>query len=188
MRRRPRTRRPRPGTRPLRALLVGRDRRVVEVAVRDGHPLDRLREQHVLRVDQVVARVLGELVLGLERDCVERARELAVAAEDAAREVDLVDARVALARRDTVRRRVLLGDDADAVRRAGGCAERAADAFLEAVVEPPEPMTTAEPWVHGPLVLRVLLRDRLLEDLLQGDAEALEGVERLGAHGATSAP
>src|SRR5215217_9362486 len=65
--------------------------------IRDRDALDGLRQEHVLRVDQVVARVFGELELLLERDRVERAGELAVAAEDAAAEVDLVDARVALA-------------------------------------------------------------------------------------------
>ena len=64
--------------------LVGGDRRVEEVGVLDRHALDRLGQEHVLRVDQVVARVLGELELVPERDRVERAGELAVAAEDAA--------------------------------------------------------------------------------------------------------
>ena len=86
-----------------RARLVGGDRGVVERRVGDRDALDRLREQHVLRVDQVVARVLGDLELVAERDRVERAGELAVAAEDAAAQVDLVDPRVALARRDAVR-------------------------------------------------------------------------------------
>src|SRR6185503_8932918 len=145
-------------------------------------PLDRLREEHVLRVDEVVARVLGELELVPERDRVERARELAVAAEDAAAEVDLVDPRVALAGRDAVVRRVLGGDDPDAVGRAGSRAERAADALLQAVLVLPEAMAAAEPRVDRPLVLRVLLRDRLLEDLLERDPEALEGFQRLWAH------
>ena len=70
---------------PIRTtVLVGGDRRVVEVGVLHRDPLDRLGEQHVLRVDQVVARVLGDLELVAERDRVERAGELAVAAEDAA--------------------------------------------------------------------------------------------------------
>src|SRR5213079_2107027 len=133
--------------------------------------LDRLGEQHVLRVDQVVARVLRDLELVAERDGVERARELAVAAEDAAAEVDLVDARVALAGRDAVVRRVLGRDDANAVGRARSGAERAADALLEAVVVPPEPVPAAEARVDRPLVLRVLLGDRLREDLSECDPE-----------------
>src|SRR3712207_7412435 len=47
-----------------------------------SHPLDRRREQHVLRVDLVVSVVLRELVLVPERDRVERTGDLAVAAEE----------------------------------------------------------------------------------------------------------
>src|SRR6478672_9612163 len=176
MRTRRRTRRTRPGSWPLAVFLVVGDRRVVEVAVGDGNALQRRREQHVLGVDQVVAVVLGDLEVVAQRDRVERAGELAVAAEDAARHVDLVDARVALARRDTILRRVLGRHDADAVRRARRRAERAADALLEAVLVPVQAMASAEARVHRSLVLRVLLGDRLLEDLLQRDAEALERV------------
>src|SRR5947209_3977869 len=145
------------------------NRRVVERSVGDRDTLDRCGEQHVLRVDLIVAVVLRQLELVAERDRVERARELAVAAEDAAAHVDLVDARVALARGDAVVGAVLGGDDADAIGRARGGAERAADALLQPVLVLPEPVAAAEPRVDGPLVLGVLLRDRLLEDLLEGD-------------------
>ena len=47
-------------------------------------PLDRLREQHLLGEDQVLAVVVRHLVLVAHRDRVERAGDLAVAAEDAA--------------------------------------------------------------------------------------------------------
>ena len=162
------------------------NRRVVEIAVGHRHLLHRLREQHVLRVDLVVAVVLGDLELVAERDRVERARELAVAAEDAAAHVDLVDARVALACRDAVVGRVLGRDHADAVSRACGRAEGAADALLEPVLVQVQPVTSPEPRVDRPLVLRVLLRDRLLEDLLEGDAEALECAGRLWHKNATT--
>src|SRR5215212_3024310 len=163
---------------PLRVRFVRRNRRVIEVRIRDRDALDGLRQQHVLRVDEVVARVLRELELLLERDRVERAGELAVAAEDAAAEVDLVDPCVALAGGDPVVGGVLRRHDADAIGGAGSRAEGAADALLEPVLEAPEPVAPAEARVDGPLVLRVLLRDRLLEDLLQRDAEALEGPDR----------
>ena len=114
--------------------LVVRDRRVVEVAVGDRHLLHRIGEQHVLRVAEVVPVVLGNLVVVAERDRVERAGDLAVATEDAAAHVDLVDARVTLACGDPVLGRVLGGDDADAVRGARRGAERAADALLEPVL------------------------------------------------------
>src|SRR5436190_4590121 len=172
-----------------RARFVEGDRRVVEGRIRDGHLLHRLGEQHVLRVDLVVPVVLRELELVAERDRVEGAGQLAVAAEDAAAEVDLVDPRVALAGGDAVVGRVLGRDDADAVGRTGGGAERAADALLEPVLVPPEAVPTTEARVERPLVLRVLLRDRLLEDLPEGDAEAPERAERLRhqTHTTTSA-
>src|SRR5581483_357293 len=56
-----------------------------------------------------------------------------------------------------------------------------ADALLEAVLEAVQPVPAAEARIHRPLVLRVLLRDRLLDDLLQRHAEALQGV-RDGGH------
>src|SRR4051794_34405946 len=161
---------------------VERDRGVEQLGIGNRDLLQRRREEHVFRVDLVVAVVLRDLELVAERDRVERTGELAVAAEDAAAEVDLVDPRVALAGRDAVVRRVLGGDDADAVRGARRCAERAADALLQPVLVPPEPVPSAEPRIDRPLVLRVLLRDRLLEDLLEGDPEALERLERLRAH------
>src|SRR5215207_5814968 len=166
----------------LRLRFVGRDRRVVEAGVGDRDALHRLGEEHVLRVDQVVARVLGELVLVPERDRVERAGEFAVAAEDAAAHVDLVDAGVALAGRDPVRRRVLGRDHADAVGRARGSAERAADALLEPVLVRMQPVAAPEARVDRPFVLRVLLRDRLLEDLPEGDAEAPGGAQSHYSH------
>src|SRR5581483_2856972 len=162
--------------------LVEGDRRVVDRRVGDGRPLDGLREQHVLRVDLVVAVVLGDLEVVAERDRVERARELAVAAEDAAAHVDLVDARVALAGGDAVVGRVLGSDDADAVRRARGGAQRAADALLQAVLVLVQPVAPAEARVDRALLLRVLLGERALEDLLEGDAEALQRRDRLRAH------
>src|SRR5713101_6933285 len=162
------------------------NRRVVERSVGDRDTLDRRGEQHVLRVDLVVTVVLRELELVAERDRVERARELAVATEDATAHVDLVDACVALARGDAVVRRVLRRHDADAVGRAGGRAQRAPDALLEPVRVRPEPVAAAEARIDRPLVLRVLLRDRLLEDLLEGDAETLERRDRLRAHSQTT--
>src|SRR5688572_25968913 len=73
-----------------------------------------LGEQHLLGEDEVGAVVVRHLVLVAQRDRVEGACDLAVAAEDAAAEVYLVDLRVALAGRDApVARRVLRGDDAD---------------------------------------------------------------------------
>src|SRR3954468_21362518 len=97
-----RTTRTRPGSWPLRVRLVVGNRRVVEVAIGDRHLLDRLGGQDVLGGDEGAAVVPGDLEVVAERDRVERAGELAVAAEDAAAHVDLVDARVALSCGDAV--------------------------------------------------------------------------------------
>ena len=50
----------------------------------------------------------------------------------------------------------------------------------------PQPMAAAEARVDRPLELGVLLGDRLLEDLPEGDGEAFQGLERLRAHSATT--
>src|SRR4029453_11529968 len=100
------------------------------------------------------------------------AGQLAVAAEDAARQVDLVDPRVALARRHARLGVVLGGDDADAVGGAGRRAERAADALLEPVLVAVESVPAPEAGVHRPLVLGVLLRDRLLKKMGGGGGGA----------------
>src|SRR3712207_3468604 len=111
------------------------------------------------------------------RDGVERARDLAVAAEDAARHVDLVDRGVALARRHAVLRRVLGCYDADAVRRAGRRAQRAADALLEpGVLEAVELVPAAEARVDRRLLLRVLDRVRPLDEAAEARLEAPQGL------------
>src|SRR5207249_5406354 len=124
-----------------------------------------------------VAAHLGELVVVAERDRVERAGQLAIAAEDAAAHVDLVDPGVALAGGVALLVGVLVGDDADAVGRAGRRAQRAADALLEAVRVPVQAVAAAEARVDRALVLRVLLRHRLSEEMPERDPEALDRVD-----------
>src|SRR4051794_5229930 len=139
--------------------------------------LERLGEQHLLGEDEVGAVVVGHLVVVAHGDRVERAGDLAVAAEDAARQVDLVDRRVALAGRHAVLRRVLGGDDTDAVGRAGGGAQRAADALLEPrVLEAVELVTAAEARVDRHLLLRVLDRLRPLDEASERGLEPAQGL------------
>src|SRR5690348_2780924 len=116
--------------------------------------LDRLGQQHLLGEDQIRAGVVRQLVVVAHGDGVERTGDLAVATEDAATHVDLVHGRIALARRDAILRRVLGRHHPDAVSRARGCAQRAADALLEAgVLEPVELVATAEPRIDRRLLL-----------------------------------
>src|SRR4051794_19369428 len=158
-----------------RSLAVPSQRRAVE----------GLGEQHLLGEDEVGAVIVRHLVVVAHRDRVERARDLAVAAEDAAREVDLVDRRVAFARRHAVLWRVLRGHHTDAVRRAGGGAQRAADALLQpGVLEAMQLVAPAEARVDRHLLLGVLDRLRLLDELLERRAQA---AQRL-AEGAVGVP
>src|SRR4051812_45546036 len=149
-------------------------------------PVEGLGEEHLLGEDQVGAVVVGHLVVVAHRDRVERARGLAVAAEDAARQVDLIDGGVALAGADAVVGRVLGGDDADAVGRAGGGAQRAADALLQAgVVEAVELVAAAEARVDRDLLLGVLDGGRALDVAGHGRLQPAEGLAE-GAPGAAS--
>src|SRR5205823_1315550 len=85
--------------------------------------------------------------------------------EDATREIDLVHGRVALPCRNAVLGRVLGGDDADAVRRTGRGAQRAAHALLEpGVLEAVELVAAPEARVHRRLLLGVLDRGGALDD------------------------
>src|SRR2546430_1281116 len=80
-------------------------------------------EQHLLRVHELLAARVGQLVLRAKHDRLDRAGVLAVAAEDAAQHVDLVRLRVALAGRHAVLVAVLGRDNEDAAHRAGRGAE-----------------------------------------------------------------
>src|SRR5215211_2938911 len=150
-------------------------------------PVDRLGEEHLLGEDQVRAVVVGHLVVMAHRDRVKGAGDLAVAAEDAARQVDFVDLRIALARRDAVVGVVLGGHHADAVGGTGGRTERAADTLLEpAVLEPVELVAAPEALVDGGLLLRVLDCHRPLDHPREGRAEAAEGLPECAVGAADS--
>src|SRR3954452_2797551 len=139
--------------------------------------LERLAQQHLLGEDEIGALVVGHLVVVAHGDRVERARDLAVAAEDAAREVDLVHRRVALAGRHAVLWSVLGGHDADAVGRAGGRAQRAADALLEpGVLEAMELVASAEARVDRRLFLGVLDRLRAFDEAAERGLQPTKGL------------
>ena len=87
----------------------------------------------VFAVDQGVDVVGGELEAVAVGDGVGGAGLDAVAAKDAAGVIDVVDAGVALAGGDALGVGIFGGFDIDAAGGAGGGAEEAADAFLEAV-------------------------------------------------------
>src|SRR5438105_3203760 len=90
-------------------------------------------EQHLLRIDKVRPREVGQLVLGAQADRINWTGFLAVAAEDAADHVDLVDRRIPLTSRCRMSRVVVGRLDEDGTGRTGRRAQLAADAALEAV-------------------------------------------------------
>src|SRR4051812_31116236 len=127
--------------------------------------LDRLGQQHLLGEDQVRAGVIGELVVVAHGDGVKRARHLAVAAEDATREIDFIHGRVALTGRDTVLGSVLGRHHTDAVSRACGGTQGTAHALLKArVLETVELVAPPEARVDRRLLLWILDRGGAFDD------------------------
>src|SRR5207249_7143587 len=130
-------------------------------------------EQLLLRVDELLAARVGQLVLGAQHDRLHRAGVLAVAAEDAAQHVDLVRLRVALARRHAVLVGVLGGDHEDAADRASRRAELAADAALEPVVIAAQVVAAAVALRARRLLLGILGSDLRREVLAERRLQAL---------------
>src|SRR5262245_11031729 len=114
-----------------------------------------------------------------QEDRVLGARFLAVAAEDAAKHVDLVALGVALAGRIPLGLRVLTRLHVDRVGGTDGRAEAAADAALEAVLVAVKLVEAPEARIHLHALLGVAERDRLLEEMRQRDRKTLH---QLGDH------
>src|SRR5919109_637047 len=104
----------------------------------------RVDDELVLGVDELLARRARDLVLGGHEEGLRGARLDAQAAEDAPQIVDLIDLRVALARREANSGGVLCSHHVDGVGRAGSGAQLAADALLQAVGMTVEDVTTLE--------------------------------------------
>src|SRR5690606_23868013 len=111
------------------------------------------------------------------RERARRARLDAQAAHDAPEVVDLVDAAVPLAGRVPLGLGVVRALDVDGVRGAGPGAQLTADALLQAVRPPVQLVPPVEARRGRPLLLRVLDGHRLLEHVVEGDAEPLDGVQ-----------
>src|SRR5580658_1791924 len=73
----------------------------------------------------------------------------AVSAKNAARVIDVVDLRIALARRNTIGGGIFSGFDVNAIRRAGCGAEKTAYALFVAVLVTLQDMDAAIAWLYG---------------------------------------
>ena len=118
------------------------------------------------------------------RDCIGWAGLYAVAAEDAAVVVDVVDLRVTLRGADALFLGVLGGLYVDAVRRAGRSAEEAGYALLQAVFIALELVLATESLLEdraaeGALAVRIVLDLGRLKALAQRDAHSLRDGSRI---------
>ena len=107
------------------------------------------------------------------RDRIGRAGLDAIAAENAARIIDIVNACVPLACRNAIRVGILSRLDINAIRRTRGGAQKAADALLQPIFIAMQNVNSAVAWLKMNRFVRVVLGDRLPKHILKGHAEAL---------------
>ena len=136
----------------------------------------RLCRQPLEVVDEAVTRVLGVLVVHADVDRFFGAHFLAVAAEDAAELVDLVDQRIAVALF------ILARHELDAVRGTDLRAESARDAFRPALLVGEHAMGAAPAGGERPVLGRFLL-GILHRDLGASEQHVLEVLKCNGESG-----
>jgi len=135
--------------------------------------------QHLLlAVDEVAGVETRQLESMTMRDSIGRARFNAVSAENASVVVDVVNLGVTLSAADAILRRVLGRFDVDAVRGAGGGAQEAGYALLQAVLVALQDVRAAKTRFDARSTQRafavgIVLHDRRLKHLHEGDAHAL---------------
>src|ERR1700722_4455928 len=100
-------------------------------------------------MDQGVDVVGGKFDAVAVSDRVGGARFYAVTAKNTARIIDIVDLRIALARRNTIGSSIFSGFDVNTVRRTGRGAQKTAYAFFVAVLVALQNMDAAIAWLHG---------------------------------------
>jgi hypothetical protein len=131
-------------------------------------------EEFFFAVDHGVDVGCGEFEAVAVGDGVGGAGFDAVAAEDASRVVDIVDAGVALARGNATGIGVFGGFDVDATGGAGGRAQEAADTFFEPIFVPVEDVNAAVAGLEMDRLFGIIFSHRLAQHIAEGDAEALD--------------
>lgn len=124
-------------------------------------------------VDKGVDVVGGQLKSVAMCNCVRRTRFYAVAAENAARVVDVIYAGVAFARGNAVGIGIFRRFDVNAIRRASRSAKEATYAFLEAGFVAMEDVNSAVASLKMDRLVRIVLGHGLAEHILERDAETL---------------
>ena len=107
------------------------------------------------------------------RDCVSGASFHAIPAENASRIVDVVNARITLARRDPVHVRILRRFDVNAVRGARRGAQKAPDALLQAAFIAMQHVNAAIARLKMYLLVGIIFCDGFAEYISKRNAEAL---------------
>ena len=104
---------------------------------------------------------------GISRACFD-----AIAAKNAARIIDVVDASVAFARGDSHRVRVFGGLDVNTTRRAGRGAQEAANALFQSAFIPVENVDAAITRLEMDGFFRIIFRDGFPQHIAEGHAKA----------------
>ena len=130
-------------------------------------------EELLFAINEGVDVVGGELDAVAVGDRVGGAGFYAVAAEDAARIIDVIDAGVALASRNTIGLCIIPSFDVDTICGAGRCAKEAADTFFEAILVALQDVDAAIARLDRGRRLRKGFRGRFPEHGLESDAKAL---------------
>ena len=96
----------------------------------------------------------------------------AISAEYTAGVIDVVNASVAFTGGNAICIRVFRGFDVNSAGRAGGGAQKAADAFFQSIFIPLEDMDPSITRLEMDGLLRIIFRDGLLQHVTEGHAEA----------------
>src|SRR5882724_6762260 len=107
------------------------------------------------------------------RDGIRRTRLHTISAEDAARVVDVINARVALARGNTIDICILGGFNVDAIRRTCSGAEKTAHALLQSIFVAVQDVDPAVARLEVHWFVRVVFRDCLAKNITESHAETL---------------
>jgi len=124
-------------------------------------------------IDQLIDVIWRELKVVAMRNCIRRTRLHAIAAKDAARVVDIVDACVPLAGRYAICGSVFGGLDVNAIRGTRSGAEKTADTFFEAVLVAMQNVNPAITRLKLNRSVGINLGRGFPKHRLQSDAEAL---------------
>jgi hypothetical protein len=137
------------------------------------------RGQHLLLAHDQIGRVKGRQFKAVTvRDGISRTGLHTVSAENTAVVVDVVDLGVALSAADAIFSGVLGSLDINAVGWAIGRTQEAGNAFFQAIFVALQHMRAAVTCLNpgspqGAFAIRIIVHDRRLEHLREGDAHAL---------------